>query len=279
MNNIKQMVKKSGSSFFWSMRFLPIGKRNAMYTIYAFFRHIDDIIDGDKDVQEKIDLIEAWRQELDNIYDKKTPITEIGRKIYKNCMRFKLPKEEFIQLINSISMDIPNPLQAPSMEDFYTYCRGVAGVPGNLSLRIFGCEDENIIRDLSFSLGTALQITNILRDVKEDAQDGRLYIPKELLKKAGITSTEPLSVVVDKNLALAREELAKIAKENYEHAYKLIRKLDKKVARPVLMMAEIYKRYFDIMQNRGWEIISPKPQLSKMKKLSIALKTYFKQPA
>ena len=107
MNNIKRMVKKSGTSFFWSMRLLPKAKRNAMYTIYAFFRHIDDIVDGDKDIGEKLELIAAWRQELDNIYDKKAPATEIGRRIYKNCMRFKLPKSEFIRLIDSITMDLP----------------------------------------------------------------------------------------------------------------------------------------------------------------------------
>lgn len=99
MNNIKRMVKKSGTSFFWSMRLLPAAQRNAMYTIYAFFRHIDDIVDGEADMDEKLELINAWREELDNIYDKKLPTTDIGRKIYKNCMRFKLPKEEFIKMI------------------------------------------------------------------------------------------------------------------------------------------------------------------------------------
>ena len=185
MNNIKRMVKKSGTSFFWSMRLLPAGKRNAMYTIYAFFRHIDDIVDGEKDVSEKLELIEAWRQELDNIYDKKIPVTEIGRKIYKNCMRFKLPKSEFIRMIDSITMDLPTPVQAPCIDEFNRYCRGVAGVPGSLSLRIFGVKDEDLIEKLSTSLGNALQITNILRDVKEDAQANRLYIPKEYLLKAG----------------------------------------------------------------------------------------------
>lgn len=275
MNSIKRMVKKSGTSFFWSMRLLPIGKRNAMYTIYAFFRHIDDIVDGDKDITEKLELIEAWRQELDNIYDKKTPATEIGRKIYKNCMRFKLPKSEFVRMIDSISMDLPNPLQAPSLNQFNQYCRGVAGVPGSLSLRIFGVDDENLIERLSTTLGNALQITNILRDVKEDAQADRLYIPKEYLEKAQIDSTDPLTVIVNKNLAVAREELAKVAAQNYTEAYELIKKLDKKTARPVLMIANIYKRYFDIMQNRGWEIISPKPYISKWKKLSIALQAFF----
>lgn len=276
MNNIKRIVKKSGSSFFWSMRFLPKAKRNAMYTIYAFCRHIDDIVDGDADINDKLELIEAWREEIDNIYDKKTPATDIGRKIYKNCMRFKLPKEEFVRLINAIAMDIPNPVQAPSLPDLYLYCRGVAGVPGSLSLRIFGCHNEEIIEQLASTLGTALQITNILRDVKEDAQSNRLYIPKEFLDKAQIVSTDPLTVVVDKNLAVAREELARIAAENFAKADKLITHLDKHTARHVKMIESIYRKYFDMMQTRGWEIISPKPCLSKFKKFSIALKAYLK---
>lgn len=272
MNNIKKMVKKSGTSFFLSMQMLPSPKRHAMYTIYAFFRHIDDIVDGNAQPEEKLELINAWRQELDNIYDKKVPTTEIGRKIYKNCMRFKLPKEEFIKMMDSISMDLPEPLQAPSLQEFNQYCRGVAGVPGSLTLRIFGCEDEALIEKLSTTLGRALQITNILRDVKEDAQAQRIYIPEELLEKAGITSREPESVLVDKNLAIAREELARIAEADYKEAFEQIKLLNKKAARPVRMIAYIYKRYFDIMKNRGWEIISPKPRISRPTKWGLMIK-------
>ena len=269
------MVKKSGTSFFWSMRLLPAAQRNAMYTIYAFFRHIDDIVDGEADMDEKLELINAWREELDNIYDKKLPTTDIGRKIYKNCMRFKLPKEEFIKMIDSISMDLPNPVQAPTMEKFNQYCRGVAGVPGNLSLRIFGCTDQQIIEELATTLGAALQITNILRDVKEDAQAQRLYIPEEFLQKAGIKTRDPLSVVVDKNLAVAREALAKIAQEEYSKlTQEDVDRIDPKTARPVKAIAYIYKRYFDIMQNRGWEIISPKPRIGRISKLCLALKAF-----
>lgn len=277
MNNIKQIVKKSGTSFFWSMRFLPTARRNAMYTIYAFCRHIDDIVDGDAPVAEKMDLLNAWREEMDNIFDKKVPTTEIGRKIYKNCMRFKLPKEEFLRLIDSIGMDVPNPVQAPDLNKFYRYCRGVAGVPGSLTLRILGCKDEKLINDLATSLGNALQITNILRDVKEDALNNRLYIPKEYLEKAQITATDPMTVVVDKNLVIAREELARQAKANYDKADKMIPLLDKKISRHVRMIESIYRRYFDMMENRGWEVISPKPALGKFKKLSLALRAYFKK--
>ena len=129
-----------------------------------------------------------------------------------------------------------------------------------------------MIEELSSSLGIALQITNILRDVKEDALSGRLYIPREFLQKAGIKSTDPRTVVIDKNLAIAREELAKIADENYKKAYRLIKELDKQTARPVRIIADIYKKYFDIMQERGWEVISPKPTIGKFGKLALAVK-------
>ena len=275
MNNIDYIVKKSGSSFFWSMRLLPKAKREAMYTIYAFCRHIDDIVDGPLPLKEKQELIAAWREEIDNIYDRKSPATEIGRRIYKNCMRFKLPKAEFVKLLESISMDIPTPVQAPKLDDFLKYCRGVAGVPGNLSLRVFGCTDEKMIEELSTSLGTALQVTNVLRDVKEDALVNRLYIPWEYLQKADIKSKNPNEVLVDKNLAIAREELAKVAESEYGKAYQIIPFLDRKAARPVRAIAAIYRRYFDLMQARGWEVVSPKPKISKINKFSLALRAYF----
>jgi phytoene synthase len=246
-----------------------------MYTIYAFFRHIDDIVDGDLPDKQKIVLLKAWREELDNIYDKKVPTTNIGRKIYKNCMRFKLPKSEFVKMLDSISMDLPTPIQAPDMENFNLYCRGVAGVPGNLTLRIFGCDDENLIERLSTSLGRALQITNILRDVKEDAQAQRIYIPQEMLEHAGILSRDPFTVLVDKNLAIAREQLSQIAEADYKYSFELIKKMPKKTVRQIRMIACIYRRYFDLMKNRGWEIISPKPKIGKLNKLYLIIRAFF----
>lgn len=278
MNDIKRIVRRSGSSFFWCMRFLPKAQRMAMYTIYAFCRHIDDIVDGDDlAMAEKLQLLRAWKDEIDNIYDRKLPSTEIGRKIYKNCMRFKLPKEEFTKLIDALSMDVPNPLQAPSLDVLHKYCRGVAGAPGNLSLRIFGCKDELLIENLSVSMGNALQLTNILRDVKEDAMSNRLYLPKEFLESAGISSTLPEEVLVDKNLAKARGALAELVKKEFVRTDKLLTQLDKSALRPVRAMNAIYRKYFEIMDERGWEVISPKPHLSKLQKLTIAAKAYFEK--
>lgn len=271
---IKNIVKKSGTSFFLGMSVLPSKERRAIYTLYAFCRHIDDIVDGNDSLSHKMELIEAWRKEIDNIYDKKVPASCIGRSIYKNCMRFNIPKTELTSLVSSISMDLPKPIQAPDLNEFYRYCQGVACAPGSMSLRILGCKDETLIKDLSTSLGVAMQVTNVLRDVREDALSDRLYIPKEFLQKAGIETSDPKEVIVNKNLSVAREELAKIAVKSYEKAFELIGKLDKKMSRSIKALAYVYKRYFDIMQNRGWEVISPKPSLSCFIKMYLVFKAY-----
>lgn len=279
MNDLKKLVRSkikssSGRTVFWGMHLLPKAKREALYTVFAFVRHLEDIMDGSVELSEKQEILSMWRQEMDNIFDKKVPATDIGRKIYKNCMRFKLPKKEFLNLLDSISENINNPLQAPSLKQLSGYCRGVGGMTGSLSLRIFGCSDEKVIKELSTSLGSALQITNILRNIKEDAQNDRLYIPYELLEKANITTTDPKSVVVDKNLAIARQELAVIATKDYEKVYSILNNnLDKRTARPILLITCLYKHYFDLMEKRGWEIISPKPYVSKWCKLGILIRT------
>ena len=273
MSNIhKTFRNKTGTTVFFGMRLLPKAKREALYTLIAWARHLEEVVESPLSDEEKKQIMDGWRREFDNIFDKKVPATDIGRRIYKNCMRFKLPKDEFLNMLDSVSENVYNPLQAPTMKKLTGYCRGVGGMTGSLSLRVFGCRDEKMIKELSSSIGAALQITNILRNVKEDANNNRLYIPQELLIKAGINSTEPKTVLVDKNLAIARQELAKVASDNYKKAYELVANLDKTTSRPLRLLLDIYKRYFDIMNNRGWEIISPKPEISKFHKLQILLK-------
>lgn len=271
---IKKIIKKSGASIFFGLRVLPVKERRAIWTLYAFYRHIQDIVSGDRPVSQKMELIDVWRREIDNIYDKKVPASEIGRNIYKNCMRFNLPKKELIEIVNGLAMDLPTPLQTPSLETLKKYCLGVACAPIGLTLRIFGCRDENLIQNLSESLGRAMQLTDILKDVREDAEAERMYIPSDFLKKAGINSRVPMAVVVDKNLAVAREELARLAGQDYKKSFELIKKLDKRTARNIKAMAYVYKRCFDIMQNRGWEIVSPKPKVGKLSKVLLILKAY-----
>lgn len=271
---IKQIIKKSAASFFFGLHVLPVKERRAVWTLYAFYRHIQDIVAGNRPVSQKMELIDAWRKEIDNIYDKKVPASEIGRSIYKNCMRFSLPKRELMEIVEGLAMDLPAPLQTPSLETLKKYCLGVACAPIGLALRILGCRDESLIQSLSESLGRAMLLTDILKDVRDDAEAQKMYIPSDFLKKAGINSRDPMNIVIDKNLAVARQELARLAEKDYQTAFNSIKQLNKRTARNIKAIAYIYKRYFDLMQNRGWEIISPKPKLGRLSKMFLILKAY-----
>ncbi len=275
MSSIGKLVRKSQATLFWGVQGLPKAQREAIYTLYAFCRHIDNVVDGKLPDNQKKELLTAWQQELENIYDKKVPVTDIGRKIYKNCMRFKIKKEDFSEILKSAMMEFPKPLQAPDWETLYRYCYGTAEIPTYIMLSVIGGMDEQSMRSLAQNFGRAMLLTNILKDVKEDALSGHLYIPAELLKQANIKSTNPKVVVTDKNLIAVREKLAKIAGQYFDEALRLIAKEDKKKMRPLKIILYIYKRYFDIMQNRGWEVISPKPHIRGVDKLAIAYNVIF----
>ena len=275
MSSIGTLVRKSQATMFWCMQSLPKAKREAIYTLYAFCKHIDNVVAGSLDNVEKIEILKAWQQELINIYDKKVPESNIGRKIYKNCMRFKIKKEDFTKILDATMLDFPDSLKAPSYETFYQYCNGLSEIPAYITLSIMDVLEENEKRELSKSFGRAMFITNILKDIKDDAINGHLYIPQELLKQAGITSSDPLTAVTDKNLIAVREILARNAATDFNNAFKLLQLTDKKTTRPLRFILHVYKRYFDIMQNRGWEIMSPKPVIETKDKLAIAYKVFF----
>lgn len=275
MLSVGDIVKKSQPSLFWCMRGLEKSKREAIYTLFAFCRHISNIIRSPMPAAEKVELLNAWREELDNIYEKKVPTTNIGRKIYKNCMRFNLPKEQMEKILDSAFLDAPTPLQAPSQEIFEQYLYGLAIVPLNLTLTIIGESKPATSQKLAASLGRALMITYILRDIKDDAKAGHLFIPQELLKKANVCKNSPVSVLEDKNLSGAREALSKDAQKNFATAQRFLSKMNKKSVMPLFYLANLSRCYFEQMNNRGWEIISPKPRISKLSKLKLIFKTLF----
>ena len=276
MSKIGKIVKKNNATFYWSCMYLfPKAQREAIYAIFAFCKHIDGIVDSTLPLEEKMSLMQAWSEELHNIYDNKVPSTEVGRYIYKNCMRFKLPKDKFINLLQQISVDLPNPVQSMPLDKFNEYCRVVAGTPCYFTLKIMGMSEPQAEK-LAQNLGMFLQITDILLDVKDDAEMNRLYVPIEFVQKANIQSSDPEHVIADKNFAAVRKELGSIAEDNLKKARKIIDKTDKKFALPFNILLSIYEKYFYAMKTRGWEIISPKPVLSSSKKWAIILKSILK---
>ncbi len=266
---IKVIVEQSASSFFMAMKILPKKQKRAMYAVYSFCRVIDDIVDEVNEISKKQQMLKFWKDEIDNIYLNKKADTSIGEAIlYSITNGFDFPKTEFINIINGVGMDIPDPINRPSYERLLKYCRGVAVAPGVLCMYVFGFKNPYDM-ELARYMGNALQMTNILRDTKEDALIDRCYIPDEYLKNAGIKGNNPRDIIIDNKLYVARQKLAIRAMENYDMAYKKIATLDKKKIKPAKLILSLYKEYYDIMKNRGWEAITPKPKLSKLKKLKL----------
>ncbi len=277
MSSIGRIVRKNHSAVFWCTRHYPKAKREAVYTLYALVKHFDDLSSGSLPANEKAEVLDAWKREISNIYDKKVPATNIGRRIYKNCMRFKLKRESFETILNSFAMDCPKPIFSPSMKEFEEYCLGVSEIPSYLILKIIAEFDEETTLNVSKEIGRAVEITNILKNIKEDALGGHVYIPQEFLRNAkieeGLSSKE---ILTHKNLYIARQALADVARKSFNEAYRLLEENHNKNSKPIVYMLNLYHAYFELMDNRGWEIISPKPTLKLKDRCRLVCKALLK---
>ncbi len=277
MSSIGRIVRKNHSAVFWCTRHYPKAKREAVYTLYALVKHFDDLSSSSLPEEEKAEVLAAWHREISNIYDKKVPQTNIGRRIYKNCMRFKLNRENFETILNSFAMDCSKPLFCPSMAEFEEYCAGVSEIPSYLILKIIAEFDEQTTLDVSRHIGRAVEITNILKNIKEDALGGHVYIPREFLDKAGIEKgLSAKEILTHKNLYVARQALADIARNSFNEAYRLLEENHNRNSKPIVYMLNLYRAYFELMDNRGWEIISPKPELKFKDRCKLICKALFK---
>lgn len=269
----RETVKRSGTSFGAGMRILSKTRREAMYAIYAFCREVDDIADEGGAPGEKRAALNAWRQEIDWLY-RGAPQTPTGLALLDHIRHFDLPREEFILVIEGMEMDAEGPIVAPTWDGLFAYTRRAAGAVGMLSMPVFGAPRNEAAENFALSLGDALQLTNILRDVEEDAGEGRLYLPFELLKKHGC----PLSadqIANAEGLPAAREELAVMTRKKFADTRKALKNLDWKPLRPALLMMGVYERYLDKMTARGWANGQPKIELSKIEKTLIAVRWFF----
>ena len=179
-----ETVKRSNTSFGAGMRILSRERREAMYAIYAFCREVDDIADEGGTREEKMAGLAEWRREVERVYAG-APQTPTGHALKEAVRRFDLPRSECILVIEGMEMDADGPVIAPSLEKLYAYTRRAAGAVGMLSMPVFGAPRTKVADEFALSLGDALQLTNILRDIEQDADEGRLYLPRELLEKHG----------------------------------------------------------------------------------------------
>ena len=212
---VRRIVVASGSSFAAGMRLLPRRRREAIFAVYAFCRVVDDIADGHGPAAEKRDGLNAWADEIDRVF-RDAPRTAVGEELVRAIRTYDLPRHEFELILEGMGMDAEG-MVAPSPERLERYVRCVAGAVGLLSMRVFGAWQGDASRRFALSLARAMQLTNILRDVEEDACLGRLYLPAPVLEAAGIPP-DPAIAWNHPSLPEARRLLGQVARKHYSRA-------------------------------------------------------------
>lgn len=269
-DGIRRIVERANTSFYWAMRLLPAARREAMFALYAFCREVDDIADSELPVAEKRARLEEWRAEIARIYEA-APETAVGRALAEAVRDFDLERADMEAVVAGMEMDATGEAHAPDMATLKIYCERVAGAVGLLSIRIFG-DDSAAARRGAIALGHALQLTNILRDIAEDAARGRLYLPRELLQKHGVGATDPAAAIADPAVKRVCAELAGRAEDHFADAGRAFSQCDRKALRPAYAMMEVYRTLLRRMQARGWTRLDRRPHIGSLDKLRIAVR-------
>jgi presqualene diphosphate synthase len=248
----------SGSSFYLAMRILPAAQRDAMYQVYAFCRAVDDIADSDLPRAERAAGLERWRADIDACYAgaPRGSLRELTRHIHT----FHLQREDFHAMIDGMAMDAAEDICAPDEATLDLYCDRVASAAGRLSVRIFGMRDEPG-RLLAHHLGRALQLTNILRDIDEDAGINRCYLPRDLLAREGIAALNPRQIADDPSLPRVCATLAERARAHFAESDAIMDREPRAQVKAPRIMSGVYRVLLDRTLERGFDI--PRTKVSK----------------
>ena len=271
---VEERVRASGSSFFWAMRTLGEQKRLGMYAVYAFCRDVDDIADEPGAIDDKKRMLADWRVELDRIYRGEAEMP-IGIALEPVVHAFDLQPADFMAVIDGMETDARPVLRIADEAALDLYVDRVACAVGRLSNRVFGIMPE-AGEPIAKALGEALQLTNILRDVAEDADRNRLYLPLDALNARGIAVPDDMAGLKASlrgpELVGILEGLAERAHARFHDAQQLLARTDQQLMRPAIVMMEVYRRIFDQMQRRGWKDWQRPVSLSKVEKMWIGLR-------
>jgi phytoene synthase len=239
----------SGSSFYAALRLLPTAQRRAMFEIYGFCRAVDDVADGRGDRQMRLAELERWRADIDALFAGAPP--KRVQTLVEPIRTYGLQRGDFLSIIDGMEMDAESDIRAPDLATLDLYCDRVACAVGRLSVRVFGMGVEDGI-SLAFHLGRALQLTNILRDLDEDASKGRLYLPRESLLAAKITQNDPATVLDHPAVGHACAAVADRAHGHYADAGRLMTQYPLRIVRTPLLMAKVYQNILRRLVARGW---------------------------
>lgn len=244
--DIARQVRTASTSFYWAMRLLARPRREAMFAVYAFCRAVDDIADSDQPVARKKALLAEWRREVDGLFCG-VASKPVARALVAPARDFALQHGDFMAVIDGMEMDVDGPIVAPARSDLDLYCDRVACAVGRLCVPIFGEPGATGIA-VAGHLGRALQLTNILRDVAEDAHGGRLYVPRELLKASGVPVRDPFAALAHPNFVAAWRSLSQEAQDHFAAASAAMQHCDHRRIRPARVMMEVYRRNLERMR-------------------------------
>ena len=260
------------SSFYSAMRILPREQREAMFLIYSFCRQVDDIADSDGPRPERRTALEDWRGDIKALYNG-APSPKL-RDYLPTIRRFGLRRDDFLAVIDGMEMDAKEDIRAPDLATLDLYCDRVASAVGRLSVKVFGLNERDGLA-LAHHLGRALQLTNILRDIDEDAAIGRLYLPKEALATAGITSTDPQTVVNHPAIPRACQPLLDRARSHYAQAEEIMRRNPRRIVKAPRIMGKVYGSILDLLADRGFSPPRAPVRLSTPARIAILLRYAF----
>ena len=252
----------TGSSFYTAMRLMPKAEREAMFAVYMFCRLVDDIADDQQGNREgRMQALDAWRADLDSLYAGGPPGQ--AALVAEAVKRFNLDRADFEAVIDGMAMDVDRDIRWPPMAELDLYCDRVASAVGRLSVRIFGMDEAPGI-ELAYHLGRALQLTNILRDVDEDAAIGRVYLPAEAITAAGIVFTTPLEVVADPRIDAACRTVAATAHEHYRRAHAVLATRPRGHLIAPRLMEVAYAKVLERTEAVGWKPPRHRVKVSKL---------------
>ena len=267
----QQKAAASGSSFYYSFLFLPPERRRAITALYAFCREVDDVVDESSDAQLAATKLAWWRQEIAGLYagNARHPVS---RALSPHLKNFSLEQENLQEIISGMEMDLTQ-TRYLDWKGLERYCHRVAGVVGLLAARIFGYQEARTL-EYAHALGIAFQLTNIIRDVGEDARKNRIYLPMEDLQKFGVPAADILGMRQTDAFRTLMQFEAERARSHYEAAFRALPAADRRAQRPGLIMAAIYRALLEEIERDGFAVLSRRTSLTPLRKFWIAWKTW-----
>ena len=276
MQQSRAITRKSASNLALAFVLLPKPRRDAMSALYAFCRKVDDVADEDTiQVEERRRQLSAWRADIKRSCENQSPEFEVNRELQPVIQKFSLPFQLFDELIKGCEMDL-DIQRYDNLEQLELYCYRVASVVGLLSIQIFGYKNP-VTRDYAIYLGKALQLTNILRDVKTDAARGRIYLPESELRKFNVAENDILEGHYSERFRLLAESIAARAKNFYSAAQKSLPAEDRKNMVSAELMGVVYWRLLKKLERAQFNVFGAQPvRLSKAQKLALIFQSWLR---